>query len=77
MESKEKPVTGDSGTVLKKAEAAKYLKVSLGTLDKFLFTQGLPHFKAGKKYLFLTQAIDQWLSDNMQIAKQKGGDCHA
>jgi len=45
---------------LTKQEAAKYMRVSVPTLDR-LMAQGLPYIKLDRRVLFRREDIDKWL----------------
>jgi excisionase family DNA binding protein len=44
-----------------KRELMEYLRISRGTVDKFMRHQGLPYIKLGKKVLFRKSDIDRWI----------------
>jgi excisionase family DNA binding protein len=53
--SKEAPETA----LLDRKEAAAYLNISKGTLQKL----NIPRFNIGRKVLYERPAIDQWIAD--------------
>ena len=49
-------------TTLTAREAAGYLGISYWSLLNLVRRQLIPHSRIGKKFVFRTQTIDQWLT---------------
>lgn len=49
------------GTVMTKAEAAEYTRLSRATIDRLMKERALPFVKVGKKVLFLKRDLDAFL----------------
>jgi len=47
-------------------EAAAYLHAPPATLRGWMRTKGLPHYKPGKRVLFLTRDLDRWMTRHRQ-----------
>jgi excisionase family DNA binding protein len=53
---------------LSKKEAAKYLALSVRTLDKRL--REIPHFRVGKKILFRNSGLHKWLEHYKEMPQK-------
>jgi excisionase family DNA binding protein len=58
---------------LSKKEAAKYLALSIRTLDTRLHE--IPHFRVGKKRLFKKSELDEWMEHYREVLREL--DLHA
>ena len=47
--------------MLTKKELAEKLNISTATLDRWVRTRGLPHFKVGRTIRFDWKRVEEWL----------------
>jgi excisionase family DNA binding protein len=49
--------------IMTKVEAAKYMKVSISTINRLMSETDIPYSKLGAKVLFLKKDLLEWIED--------------
>ena len=55
--------------IMNKRDVAKYLKLSIPSVDRYMMNEGMPYYKIGKSVRFDKDRIENWLDDKNVLRK--------